>query len=154
MAELTAAQSNREAPLQAGRVRATRRMARHPDYDGVYTAEARTRAHTGFSVGDEAVPTDGAALTRTAPDCADMNKWFDGVRGYLTFDGGVGETATVTVWALNLMSTDANSVYVKVGEKDSIGHMEEFLCEDVGGRPVRFQITNATDDGDITFAPA
>ena len=155
MAEVTAKQLARQSASMAGKVRGVRQLPRYPDYDGIFAeAEARTRVHTGFSVGDEAVPTDGAALTRTAPDCSDMNKWYQGIRGYLTFDGGVGETATVSIWALNVMATDADSVFVKVGEKDLIGHMEEFLCDDVAGRPALIQITNATDDGSVTFAPA
>ena len=155
MAELTAALHGvRKSAQHTGKIRPSRVTERFPDYAGDHTAEARERP---FAIGSEAVPTNGIAGVRTAPDCADMFRAYNGVRGYCAFDGGVGDTADVNCYALVLSDplndVLATAVWALVGQKTGIGHLEEFECNAAAGRPVRFQVVNATDAGDIYFAP-
>jgi len=157
MAELTAATAVRVPRGTAAKVREVQQRNGIPDYAGefidakaVLAGETRLRA---FTVGDEAVPTDGLwnadPVTSTVPDMMDTFRWQGTVKMYVDFDSGAGETVDVELFA-----RDALGNWISIGTLTAVAHREEVASKEIGGRPVRFRLYNKTDDGDLHFAPA
>ena len=155
MSEPTAAILNRELRRNTGRVRSVKRFAAQPDYNGTLLGDAsdgvRTKAF--LSASPNAVPTNGAATVRTAPDLADMNRWHSEMRCYMSFTGGLGQTCDIQLYALNLATVDANSVYVLIGTLTGVGHLEEIGTDEARGRPLLFRIYNGTANGTLNCTP-